>query len=620
MSLFTKSALPSLSFLIVISFVFNSCHSKEDRMTDQMVYYDLLKKAKLNIDQHADSSLLYADSAIRVVRSLQIGETALISLYEVKAKAYQSVQKYDSVNVYLELMQSVALANNDSLSLAKGYLLKGELEADNENVYVAEKFLLKSIPILARKGTDADLAKAYTLYGVMLSGKAEYKSAQMQFLKAYELYKRMNDLNGLCAVSLNIANNYMVIGSKKNALVYYKMAYQTAEQIKDTTQQISCLLDLGIYYRLINTDSAMYCYQKALDVLPPRPLTPTHIQVYYNMANLYGTMKQWDKAMKIYTQIYNQCVEMNFQIGIAMVSSGLSSVSAAKGQHDLAEKYILDALKIVKKNGSIKREIALKKQLLETYTEAGKYKEALTLATEIKVKSDSLMDIRKQLSIHEMEIYYQSEKMRLENKNLLKEQANDRLMLLLRLIVIFILSFIVILMFIIFKQKNKIKKQQIIDLEEKNALQAKLKELETQKLDWFKRLVMQQQNEWADISKENESIRVKLENIDLINLDGTNKVDVSTSKTGNQQHYWENLTVRFNIIYPAFIDKLIAKHPSFSKSDIQFCMLIKLNISLKDIASIMNINVESIYKRKYRMEEKMQMKGSDLYKTIQDIS
>ena len=161
-------------------------------MTNETVYHAMLEKAKLNIDHHTDSSLLYADSAIRIVRLSHIGDTALINLYAIKARSYQSMQKSDSVNVYLDLMQRVATANNDSLAMAEGYLLKGELEADNENVFVAEKYLLKSIPILARKGADVDLAQAYSLYGTMLSGRVEYKSAQTQFLKAYEIYKLLD--------------------------------------------------------------------------------------------------------------------------------------------------------------------------------------------------------------------------------------------------------------------------------------------------------------------------------------------------------------------------------------------------------------------------------------------
>ena len=64
---------------------------------------------------------------------------------------------------------------------------------------------------------------------------------------------------------------------------------------------------------------------------------------------------------------------------------------------------------------------------------------ALEVADALNAASDSLNNLNKQLAIHDMELFYQSEHVRLENEKLQSEVENNRLNLLLRLIIIFFL-------------------------------------------------------------------------------------------------------------------------------------------------------------------------------------
>ena len=82
------------------------------------------------------------------------------------------------------------------------------------------------------------------------------------------------------------------------------------------------------------------------------------------------------------------------------------------------------------------------------------------------------------------------------------------------------------------------------------------------------------------------------------------------------------MTTRFNLIYPDFIEHLQQKYPEFNQQEIQFCMLVKINVALKDIASILNVSMSTIEKRRHKIEASIGTDGSvqDLYASIQEMS
>ncbi len=53
---------------------------------------------------------------------------------------------------------------------------------------------------------------------------------------------------------------------------------------------------------------------------------------------------------------------------------------------------------------------------------------------------------------------------------------------------------------------------------------------------------------------------------------------------------WENFKQAFEDIYPTFFSKLRFKYPTITVSELRLSALIKLNLSIKEIASILGIS------------------------------
>ena len=286
-----------------------------------------------------------------------------------------------------------------------------------------------------------------------------------------------------------------------------------------------------------------------------------------------------------------------------------------------AEHYILDAIAIFEKDGVVKFTLALKKQLKELYQYKGDYKKALEVADALSVESDSLNNLNKQLAIHDMELFYQSEHVRLENEKLQSEVENNRLNLLLRLIIIFFLIIFMVSILVVYQRNAKNRIKMIANLEEINKIESELRNAQEKQSDWLKKVVKQQQNEWMQLSEENEEMRRKASAVGII--DWKEDKDVSNiSKKEINQFYLKNMMTRFNVIYPDFVEQLQQKHPEFRQQEIQFCMLVKINIPLKDIASILNVSMSTIEKRRQKVALSIGTDGTiqDLYESIQEMN
>lgn len=68
---------------------------------------------------------------------------------------------------------------------------------------------------------------------------------------------------------------------------------------------------------------------------------------------------------------------------------------------------------------------------------------------------------------------------------------------------------------------------------------------------------------------------------------------------------WREIRVILDSNYDHFTTRLKQEFPALSVADINFCCLIKINVSLHDMSNIYCISRNSVSKKKLRMKEKL---------------
>jgi DNA-binding CsgD family transcriptional regulator len=70
----------------------------------------------------------------------------------------------------------------------------------------------------------------------------------------------------------------------------------------------------------------------------------------------------------------------------------------------------------------------------------------------------------------------------------------------------------------------------------------------------------------------------------------------------------------FEQAHPEFSLRLLEINPQLSKPEIEFCALLKLNLSTKEIARLKFIETRTVQNKKYRIRKRLNIPGSnDIY-------
>lgn len=110
------------------------------------------------------------------------------------------------------------------------------------------------------------------------------------------------------------------------------------------------------------------------------------------------------------------------------------------------------------------------------------------------------------------------------------------------------------------------------------------------------------------IIKKNELLNnIKKE---LKNGEGTkhiNSVIRLIDKNLNDSKDWAVFVEAFNNTDKGFLDKIKTLHPDLTPNDLRFCVYLRMNLTSKEIAPLLNISVKSVETKRYRLRKRMKL-------------
>lgn len=79
----------------------------------------------------------------------------------------------------------------------------------------------------------------------------------------------------------------------------------------------------------------------------------------------------------------------------------------------------------------------------------------------------------------------------------------------------------------------------------------------------------------------------------------------------NDDKGWEQFEENFNIVYDDFMVNLMREFPNLKKADRKLCAYLKMGLSSKEMASLLNMPVRSIETARYRLRKKLNLEQGD---------
>lgn len=168
--------------------------------------------------------------------------------------------------------------------------------------------------------------------------------------------------------------------------------------------------------------------------------------------------------------------------------------------------------------------------------------------------------------------------------------------------------------------KNYYQRQREKLIEENNRL-LEIKELENEQ-ELMKIKNEQLQNDFEsknrelavstmNLIKKNELLSMIKDDLKKTGETGADKniksVITTINKNINEDDTWDMFKEAFNNADKDFLKKVKKAHPSLTPNDLRLCAYLRLNLSSKEIAPLLNISVRSVEIKRYRLRKKMDL-------------
>ncbi len=369
------------------------------------------------------------DSLLSRVEKDDGNELAQMKTYMALVNAYYNVYNYDTAIIYCEKALVLAKKNNIKETEADLYKQMGIFYDIKGNYLMAADYLFTSLRLAEKIKATTLEASVLLNIGILFFELKKPDEAISYYKKATKICIANKDTSMLVKALNNIGNAYMSLKNEfEKAATYFKLAADLAEKANISFTLCVTLNNLTeIYLALNQYDKAKETAEKMFLIMPDSPY------VNYNLASIYKTSKNYDKAIYYYK----------------------NSISYTLGEKELKQVILKD--------------------LADTYFIKGDYKPAYESILKYVSLKDSIHTIDIEKAINELSTKYETEK---------KEEKIKKLIILQRqktyIIYVLILGF-VLLNIIVFFVYRSIRNKRTIDKQSIEIQKQKIRELEKDK-------------------------------------------------------------------------------------------------------------------------------------------
>jgi len=444
--------------------------------------------------------------------------------------------------------------------------------------------------------------------GVVYASLSNYGEARGYYEQALQI-ARKDPKDNLVMVLNNIANTYSYEKDYRNAIKYFKDAYNDPKA--NNTEIASTFLAINIsdnYNKLGNYKEARNYLEKVGTFKKSGKVA----QFWkLNYAETYYIEGNYNQAEKMLIELLNKNTDEKDADTYGYITELLSKVYTKKNDQ---AKAIFFAKKGLKHSFKMKGRIDLYDRLSNLYYQQKEYAAASKYKDSVIVTKDSIAALVNKELFETNSIKLKIQRYQNELKIHKEKQGNERTLF------IIVIIFSIILFFFIYRVlKNRLLKQKQEKIITEN--QQKIIELE---LDHLKNNIAEKNRKLSAkalyLSGRNELIEEVINSVSQIKEVSQNQ-EVSNYikslrdylKTDSE---WDDFITYFEKVNPAFLSTLKIKHPQLNPADIRFICYLYMNLDLKEISNIFSITVEAGKKRKQRIAKKMEIDADELHNYI----
>lgn len=293
------------------------------------------------------------------------------------------------------LISKAAYSENDSIVFTQ-LITKSEEFKENDSAN-ASIFAQKALTFANNHNNDSWKAISLTTLGNIYSTYFNYIEAAQTYIEAINIYKKINNLQGVADVSLLNGVVNKKIANYPEAINYTFTALRIYEAKNQTEKTAKALNNLGnIYYSQNNYEFAEKYYLKALDNFKKINNPKEIAQIFSNLSLIYVSKQDYDSALKFSDLSLNYFISINDSNFIGMTYNNLGDIWYYKMNIDKSLDFYLKALAIHTNTNNELYKITVYNNIAEIYYDKKNYllsEEYALKAYNLAKKFNSLEDV-----------------------------------------------------------------------------------------------------------------------------------------------------------------------------------------------------------------------------------
>lgn len=508
------------------------------------------------IESNIDSANWYLEQMLTLAGRID-DEGYWASAYEWHGNLYFAKSSYDTAVHFYDKAKTLYLQQGEKEIALEIDTHLAALDFDRSEY---EKAIARLETVLAELDGDDEnysiKAKACNILGNIYSEMERYETSNTYLLESTKYFSLSADSVNVSLCYINLAYNHIELKNYEQSLMYAQKSYQMSKALNFVRLVGGSLYIIGkVALQLDRLEQAEMQLTEALDLSKQSEDPVLVAYVHAELAKLYMQLGQPKRLATHIDQL-----------------------------ESLARDYELTVL--------LKDAYELKSAWHE---KSESYDEALNDYKVYKTLADSLFNERMTAQLNEMTTKYNTEKKEREIEQLKHQEKISHWTK--RLMVAAIVVLLIICALIYSRQK---KAKQLTQYKLEKAKEEI--EYQEQELMTFTLSLAQKKNLLHDIKESAKPVR-QLEDANL----QLKKINSSIKNGWNVEKDWEEFRSRFEKIHDTFFTRLIELGPTLTPYDLRMCAYLKLSLSSKEIASLLNIKVSSVEIQRSRLRKKLNL-------------
>lgn len=552
---------------------------------------------------------------------------------------FYTERQIDSAAFFVNEMQKLAKDDKSSVYWFRYLNMQASLFLRKGQTQEAQRVGQEAM-IVAKNLTDnRKLLVAYNLVARIAQAQQNHEQAMQYHVEALKLAEQTNQPEHAGHAAVNIGNLYLNDDNLKESFKYYRQGIGFFKKAGKADYALPAIINLGsAYFYAENYDSARFYFNKGLEAAKAQSNFQMEAIALLNLGIIAGDKQgQYQKGVGYFRESLRMAHLTGSKAMLIQSHIKLGNMfTHLKNMSDSARYHLTKALSFNEDYQNQQKQYLIYLGFSELEKSSKNYKEALIYLEKYQKTYNEWVTALNDSELKELTIAYETEKKEKENikltqeKKLLIEQqkaeTNLRYALFIGLSAM-VLALAVVWLVAVGRKRKLRQNAQLYEIEQERAVereailtaQKETKEAENQLLQIQ---IASEQKEAVSKALQLSSQEQRLQLIkdklqkaeDRAGTYRNPAVERAISYIDEQLESssgWEALAVHFNKTFPDFFRRLREKTDNrLSDNDERMCAFIRMRLSNKEMARLLNIETRSVFTNRHRLKERIGLEST----------